>query len=282
MLLAITRSMNANPDLGMSDLDEFNSNPDFGIFDINPNMGFALLLLTFVGALTAFFFIFKPLHQREFRTLITPFSRIRYGKIFFAFGLWLALSLGLEMVLYFLNPGDYYFQFQWNRFIPLLILSCLMLPIQTSMEELVFRGYLMQGIGILTGTKWAPILITSMLFGLVHSMNPEIEKFGFALMQSYYMSAGLVLAIMTVMDDGLELALGVHAATNFTGAVFVGYDGAAIKTDALFMTTNLNPGIMLFGFWVVAIIFLIIIKYKYNWESFNILLGKVKAPQEAV
>ena len=98
-------------------------------------------------------------------------------------------------------------------------------------------------------------------------------------MQSYYISAGLVLGILTIMDDGLELALGVHAATNFTGAVFVGYEGAAIQTDSLFLTNELNPTFMLIGFVIVSIIFLIVCKYKYGWSGFNKILEKVE-PQE--
>jgi membrane protease YdiL (CAAX protease family) len=289
LFLAINREISENPDVDTEVLQEFMANPDFSLVNINPNMGFTLLLLMFVGALTAFFFIFKPLHQREFRSLITPSSRINWNKIFFGFGLWLALSLCVELVAYFMDPGHYIFKFKFNTFIPLVLISLLILPIQTSTEELLFRGYLMQGFG---NAKWlkisgknykfVPLIITSVLFGLIHSMNPEIKEFGFGIMQSYYVSAGLVLGIMTIMDDGLELALGVHAATNFTGAVFVGYEGAAIQTDSLFLTTELNPHLMLIGFIFISILFLLICKNKYKWSSFNKLYSEIEDPPEIV
>ena len=286
LFLAIGRSVAENPDLSSTALEQFSQDADFSVFNINKNMGFTLLLVMFLGAFAAFYFIFKPLHQREFRTLITPSSMVNWSKIFFGFGIWLALSLGLESVAYFMDPGNYSFQFKINTFIPLLLLSLLFLPVQTSTEEFLFRGYLMQGIGnssfmrkLGLNHKLVPLIITSLLFGLVHSMNPEIKEFGFGLMQSYYISAGLVLGILTIMDDGLELALGVHAATNFTGAVFVGYEGAAIQTDSLFLTNELNPTFMLIGFVIVSIIFLLVCKYKYGWSGFNKILEKVE-PQE--
>jgi len=140
------------------------------------------------------------------------------------------------------------------------------------MEELFFRGYLLQGIGLLVKNRWIPLIITSILFGLIHSSNPEIEKFGFWTMQVYYLSAGLLLGVVTLMDDSLELALGVHAATNFIGAVLVGYDGAALQTDSLFKTETMNATWMTQGFIIAAIIFILICKKKYNWGSFNRLL----------
>jgi len=261
MTLALRKSINDDPNLTTDDLFSFQENPDFSIFGIHPNMGFALLLMMFLGAMVAFYFIFKPMHAREFRTLTTPKSRIDWSKIFFAFFLWLALMLGFEMINYFMNPGNYTFQFSWNGFIPLLLLAIFILPIQTSAEELIFRGYMLQGIGILTRSRLIPLLITSVLFGLI-----------------YYISAGLFLGIMTIMDDGLELALGVHAATNFGGAVFVGYDGAAIQTQSLMKTSVVNPTTMTVSFLISAIIFLIIVKFRYKWGSFNRILDPIEKP----
>ncbi len=58
------------------------------------------------------------------------------------------------------------------------MLVILLLPIQTSAEEYLFRGYLMQGIGIISGNRWLPLILTSLAFGLMHYANPEIAKFG--------------------------------------------------------------------------------------------------------
>jgi len=281
--LALWRAMDEEgSNLGFEDLEAFEANPDFGIFGINSNMGFTLLLLMFLGAITAFFFIFKPLHNREFRTLVTAGSRIRWNRTFFAFFIWLLLTLGIEGVFYLVDPGNYSFHFKLNTFIPLVIISVFILPIQTSMEELLFRGYLMQGIGIASKSRWLSLIITSVLFGLIHILNPEVQEFGFGVMMIYYISAGLLLGIITIMDDGLELALGLHAATNLAGSVFFGYEGAAIQTDSLLQTHEINPTMMTAGFIGVSIVFVLIMKYKYKWGSFNRLIEPISKPDDTV
>ena len=45
-------------------------------------------------------------------------------------------------------------------------------------------------------------------------MNPEVEKLGYLILV-YYIGSGLFLGIITLMDEGIELALGFHFANNF-------------------------------------------------------------------
>ena len=130
--------------------------------------------------------------------------------------------------------------------------------------------------------KIVALFLSSVLFGLVHSANPEIEKFGYEIMMLYYISAGMLLGIVTLMDNRIELALGIHAATNFTGAVFVGYDGAAIQTDSILTSHSLNPYIMTGGFFVLAAVFLFFTKKKYKWGSFTKLLEPIHKPDEDI
>lgn len=340
MVMALWRSVDENPEMDQTDVQAFFENPDFGSFNIDSNLGLVLMLLMFVSAMVLFYFIFKPIHGREFKTLTRVEGSFDWGRVFFGFGLWLFFGLAFETVGYFLDPGHYSFSFEVKKFLPLVLICLIILPIQTSFEELFFRGYLMQGIGtarfrrvlltvgscaityllyktlgvdflstsedvlqqsfanlaahviyvlIFCGLVWAgmklldgetsadrphnyrlvALLLTSILFGLIHSANPEIEKFGYGIMQLYYISAGLFLGIMTLMDNRIELALGVHAATNFTGAVFVGYEGGAIQTYSLLKTDNLDPYLMTGGFFIMAGLFLIIAKKKYGWGSFS-------------
>ena len=65
----------------------------------------------------------------------------------------------------------------------------------------------MQGLGVLAKNRWLPLIFTSTLFGLMHIANPEIGKLGYMLMV-HYIGTGFLLGIMTLMDEGLELALG--------------------------------------------------------------------------
>jgi len=256
-----------NPDFTSDKLAEFEKTMDFSIFGLNPNLGFLLALLIFVTAFFALMMVMKHIHKRNFLTLINFKERINLKKVFWGFGVWMLLGLSFELIIYFVEPANYSFTFNWMNFIFLLLISILILPIQTSFEELFLRGYLMQGVGLLAKNKWMPILATAVLFALMHGANPEVSKYGTGVMMAYYLFAGLFFGLITVMDDSLELALGIHFATNFAGTVILGYDGSAIQTESLFKTTNLDTQVMLFFLVISAIMFYILASRKYKWSS---------------
>lgn len=352
LIMALWRVVDEDPNLDRDDIGRFLENPNFEEFGINTNLGLTLMLLMFVAAMAVLYFIIKPLHKREFNTLVRTSGPLDWNRIIYGFLFWLLLGLGFEAVGYIMSPENYSVEFKLNTFIPLLALSLFILPIQTSFEEFFFRGYLMQGIGIsklrniliVIGSaivayflnkalannllndgmddltyaytsfgikvsviilfiglasilirmlksnnnsgphnyKIVALILSSVLFGLVHSANPEIEKFGYGIMMIYYISAGMLLGIVTLMDNRIELALGIHAATNFTGAVFVGYDGAAIQTDSILTSHSLNPYIMTVGFFVLAAVFLFFTHKKYKWGSFSKLLEPIYKPDEDI
>jgi membrane protease YdiL (CAAX protease family) len=84
-------------------------------------------------------------------------------------------------------------------------------------EEVLFRGLLLRHLEKLTGT-WIALLLTSALFGLGHIVNPDATWFAaFAIA----VEAGLLLGAAYLFTRRLWLAIGIHAAWNFTqGWVF--------------------------------------------------------------
>ncbi len=275
MLLMLYRVMDNDSSIGTEELNQFMSNPDFSIFGIGSNTGFLLLLCTFVFAMLFFYFAFKYLHKRSFKTLITVGSKVRWGRVAFGFGFWLMLTGIGEYYFYSQAPQDYTFGFELNKFVPLVLLSIFILPIQTSFEEVMFRGYLMQGLGSILNYPIFPLIITSLAFAAIHGANPEVSQFGLGVMMTYYIGAGLLLGLITLLDDGMELALGVHWGTNFFGAVFMGYSGAAIQTDCLYKTHNLDPLAMTIAFLVMGIIFIAVCNSIYRWKDWGYLFRNI-------
>lgn len=269
-------------DIGTSELEQFYETMDFSIFGIDKNTGLVLMIMIFVFGMIALYLGVKYLHKMDFKYLVTPLENIHWNKIFFGFGFWFILAIILEGMIYFLNPEIYSFSFNPGSFIVLLLICIFILPIQTSFEELFFRGYLMPGLAVLTNNKWIPLLIVSILFGLIHSFNPEIEKFGFWTMQFYYISAGIFLGIITILDDSLELALGVHAATNIFGVAILTFDGGVLQTDSLFRATEINPIHMIIVFYIAAAVFIYVCNIKYNWGGFSRLITPVTSKDEII
>lgn len=275
MLFALMRVMQEDESIGMEELNQFMSNPDFTIFNITSNTGFLLLLFTFVSAMVVFYFAFILIHKRSFKTLITGLSKVRWSRVVYGLGFWLLLTSIFEFTFYNLEPENYTFSFQSKTFLPLLIMSLLILPIQTSFEEVFFRGYMMQGLGSIMSKPIFPLILTSLAFAAIHGSNPEVGKFGMVPMMTYYISAGLLLGIVTLIDDGLELALGIHFATNFFGAVILGYDGAAIQTNSLLKTNVLDPSVMVVAFAICAILFLLVSQLLFKWKNWSYLLSNI-------
>ncbi|MEO1515718.1 MAG: type II CAAX endopeptidase family protein [Bacteroidota bacterium] len=253
---------------------------DFEQIGIDANLGLAILLMVFVVTFLALRLMMRLVHQRPFRSLITSHARLNWSKIGFGFGSWLLLSLVSEGAFLFLDPDNYQFQFELRRFLPLLAIAIFLIPIQSSIEELLFRGYLMQGLGQISGERLMPLIVTSVLFGAMHLANPEVEKFGLWIMMPYYIGMGLLLGIITVMDESLELALGIHAANNIFGVTMVSFEGSALQTPALFRASEVNMEWMVPLFVVYASIITFVCAKKYGWTDWGKLFRRIEMPEE--
>ena len=135
------------------------------------------------------------------------------------------------------------------QFISYSLVCILFLPLQSGTEEIIFRGYLNQGFNHLLKNKWVTFVITSLMFMAMHLANPEAlagkESGLLALTMSSYFLFGFIACLMVWMDNGLESAIGFHAANNTFAGIFVNYEGSVIPTPSLFMASS-NPKIDVF------------------------------------
>jgi membrane protease YdiL (CAAX protease family) len=247
---------------------------------LEPNLTLFLILISFVFAMGAIYLVVKYFHRQTFREVTTGRKKTDWNRILFSFTIWALFSIITTLIAYYLHPENFVLNFKPIPFAILAVIAILMIPIQTSTEEYVFRGYLMQGFAILAKNKWFPLLMTSLIFGTMHIMNPEVEKMGYIIM-FYYIGTGLFLGILTLMDDGIELALGFHAANNLVSALLVTSDWSAFQTHSVLKDVSEPTA----GFDVilpVVIIFpilLFIFSKKYNWSGWKEkLTGKIVTP----
>jgi membrane protease YdiL (CAAX protease family) len=128
----------------------------------------------------------------------------------------------------------------------------------------------MQGFAVLSKNKWFPLLMTSVIFGSLHLANPEVIKLG-PILLVYYIGTGLFLGILTLMDDGMELSLGFHAANNLVGALLVTSDWSVFQTNSVLRDVSTPSA----GYEVILPVFLIfpillyIFSKKYNWTNWK-------------
>ncbi len=316
---------------------------------LDSNLTLFLMLLSFAVGLVALLLVIKLLHKQPLVEATTARKKVDWGRFWFGFGLIAVTVIVMTGLDYYTNPESYVVQFDPVPFMILAVIVIIFIPLQTSMEEYLFRGYLMQGIGVgsinnnfpfitlylgfslviyffitsmfevdfllklilltllvvlffillysklLTRFKesniynklylvlnrsFTPLFFTSVVFGLLHIANPEMEKLGNILMV-YYIGTGLFLGIITLMDDGLELALGFHAANNMVAALLVTADWTVFQTHSILKDIS-DPSAgfdILLPVLVVYPIFLFIMARKYGWKNWNEkLFGRVEKP----
>jgi len=254
------------------------------IDNFGTNAVFVMLLLPLA------FFLFIVLgwtlfvHRQSITALTTSRKRIDWKRVLFSFVLWGGLTILITLIDVWLSPEDYEWNFNFSSFAVLAVIAILLIPLQTSFEEYLFRGHMMQGLGLFAKNRWVPLIITSVLFGLMHIANPEVEKLGYGILV-YYIGTGFFLGIMTLMDEGLELALGFHAANNLITALLVTADWTAFQTDSIYRDIS-DPALGWDGLIPVFVVFpllLVVMGKKYGWTNWKEkLTGRVYTKEEFV
>lgn len=244
---------------------------------IDSNLYLASMAFSFVVFLAVAIWIIKMFHGRSWTEVINGTKRVRWSRFFVGLAVWGVLQVGSFAINYMTDPNNFEFRFEPVRFIFLTIITLTMIPIQSSCEEFVFRGYLAQGVASWTGSRLWTLLIPSVLFALLHSANPEVTKYGFGVMMANYFLIGLTFGLISLLDDGIELAMGAHSINNILGSMLMTYEGSALRTDALFKAKIINPGEDLFIAVISSIVFIGILAFIYKWK-FGILTRRVSPP----
>jgi hypothetical protein len=264
------------------DVNRFQESGQEYFMDLGINSSFYLflMLISFVIGLLALLLSVKAMHKKKLKWVITSRENIDWNRFFYGAGLWGIISVVIVGGGILLTPENFVWNFKLVPFLVLVLVSILFIPLQTSFEEIVFRGYLMQGVGMLFRNKWFPLFFTSIMFGLLHGANPEIEKIGYIALV-FYIGTGFLFGIVSLMDDGIELAMGMHAVNNIIAALFVTTDWTVFQTDAMYIDIS-EPSVgweMFFPVLVVYPIVIWLLSKKYGWKNWGEkLFGKVEKP----
>lgn len=238
---------------------------------------FALSLFSFAFFLFPLLLIAYLSHGFSLSQFTTARKKIDFNRFFFSFGLFGSVSIISFLIEYLIYPSLFTWNFQPMPFLVLVLISIFLFPIQIGFEEYFFRGYFMQWLGLLSRNRWIPLFLSSILFGLVHIANPEVQKMGYEIL-FFYIGMGFLLGIVTLMDDGLELALGIHFANNLVISLLSTAEWTVLKTPSLFKQTEFIPinfySILMQYLLYILVIF--VLARKYNWKNWkNKLFGKL-------
>ncbi|HEV2334832.1 MAG TPA: CPBP family intramembrane glutamic endopeptidase [Stellaceae bacterium] len=92
--------------------------------------------------------------------------------------------------------------------LPLFVLAMCLIPLQSASEEILFRGYLTQSLGRIVRSRVLIAAAVALVFGALH-----LNSRG-SLTVPYFFVLSLVFSLVSLRDEGLELAIGGHAGIN--------------------------------------------------------------------
>jgi len=212
------------------------------VVGVMPGWGFLFFaLITFVPLFLGVLLAYRWILGVKLRYLFSTIQDFRWWRMGLGFWVWLILIGGPVVVSLVVAPDQYSFNFQPETFIPFALVGVLLLPIQTTAEELFFRGWILQWAGKRIGNIIVLSVISGAAFSLPHMLNPEVAGDFLGAFFGYF-TVGFALAWVTVRDRSLEVAIGAHMSNNFFAALILGYKGGALPADALFIAGPIEWG----------------------------------------
>lgn len=246
---------------------------------LDKNIVLLLELGMFVFGFIGFLLGIKFIHHKLLVHVLTGYEKFRFRRFWFAFSVWGVFLVLIVLLEYFLSPGEVSVQsegegssFNYAGFFISVLIMVVFMPIQTGLEEVVFRGYLIQGLSQIFKNGFVPLIITSLLFGLAHMSNPEVKAYGWPIMLTYFCGFALFMGALTLLDEGLELAFGIHFANNIMSSVLVSSPNSVIKTYSIFETKSEDPYTEIWVWLGMATVTFIIFWLKYRWKNFSLIL----------
>jgi membrane protease YdiL (CAAX protease family) len=278
--LLIAMGLKSAADPGV--IEQLAENPnDLTVLGLDPNLYLFSLLFPFLIGFITFILLIKPLNNKSLLTIINGTGRFRWNRFFISALVWIVISAIYLFAYLKIDPANFVLNNKSVTLIPLILISVLFIPFQAAFEELLFRGYLMQGFTVVLRSRWFPLIMTSVLFALMHIMNPEVKEFGFLAMMPQYLLFGLIFGIITILDDGIEAAMGAHTANNVFLCILVTNEASALQTPALYQQLRIDPWIDFLTMLIMGILVIFILKMIFKWKDFSVLLKRAEKPGAA-
>lgn len=238
---------------------------------------------TFVSISISFIFFFisiKYIHKRDFMSLVNVsgkydeysgkviswFNRIRWKKVLKGALIWSIYLIVMLIISYIMDPNALYFNPDLGNFVLIMVLFFLAIPIQVLFEELFFRGYLNQGLGLKIKSPIIVILISSLIFSLGHVFNGGFEPIFMISNVLVTFIFGMIFSISTLVDNGIEFATGAHFANNLFAFLILSSEGSIGEFGTLISSSVSDPTLDLISS-VISILILGLVLFLYKKQD---------------
>jgi len=226
----------------------------------NPLFLVVLVGISYTISVFLFYICLRFVHHKKFLSVINTVSGLRWKLLLKGLVLWALILFILSLPSLIFNQGGYEITYNSESFLILLIICLLAFPIQASFEEILFRGYLMQGFSLVSKKPWIPLVLTSLIFGSVHVLNGTNLYMDLSIVASTFV-IGMMLGIIALGDNGIETAMGVHIANNLYVALFFNSTDSGLPGLPSMVTTQASEPFSGLPFLILAAILMIAILF---------------------
>ena len=223
--------------------------------------------ITFLIGAASFYFFLKILHNKNLLKVLTERIQFDYKRSLFGlntFFLFAVIPLATTLLT---NTSELKLRGDVPDLLLITLIALIFVPIQAGLEEAFFRGYLLQGFSLLFKSRVLILIITSSLFAFLHLMNPEPWSYGIGTYLISVFLVGMFMGLITLIDGGIELAVGIHIANNLWVHLIVGLEDSVIPSSSLFITPNQNVDMIptiIFSMSQYALL-TFVFAFKYKW-----------------
>lgn len=205
------------------------------IASYQPWQAASAILISFLPLLTLPLLMHRFLLGFSYRSLITRSPRPFTREVLLGGGVMggLLLVTGIPDLLF--NYEDYRWSFDSARFFPYLVIALTLIPIQTTAEELFYRGWIQQRLEDGRRSIWTVSIASGALFALPHLANPEVNGELLLAILSYGAS-GFMFAWVTMRDKSIGIAVGAHGANNILAGLFITSADSALPSASIWTT----------------------------------------------
>ncbi|HEX7760458.1 MAG TPA: CPBP family intramembrane glutamic endopeptidase [Caulobacteraceae bacterium] len=173
------------------------------VFFTATGVSFGCLLIGFIAAI-------RLLHDKRFGDLLGDW---RWQAVAVGAAVWFAVQALAAFADFGLAPRSFSLTAS-GATLTLLLTAVPALAAQTFAEELVFRGYLTQGLLLATRRPLPAALISGLIFGAVHIPNGTPQAVNAAVF-------GIATAYIAITTGSIAFSFGLHFVNNLFGAVLV-------------------------------------------------------------
>lgn len=233
--------------------------------NISPTMDLLFSHLINLGEFIGIFIAIRFIHKRKLVSLITFTNRVDWNQVLYGFSLFFILNILFKFLDFIIHPHSYAInQVELREYLLLFFIVLLFVPLQTTVEELIFRGFLLQWFAKKISHPFLLSLVVAVIFGSLHFTNPEMEKSALWVGLNYIWG-GFMLTFLAVKIGRSELSIGAHAANNMFILWFLAEENSTDgSVPALFKIVDAHPATTFIWNICIFLIFYFFINKKYS------------------